>query len=275
LPATSPPPNPGYWDTRSARVLSAGTTPIFNQSVDLRIRPALAPYTVGAIPPPPPSVFDNVADSLYAQEHDFIAAHRADGILADLLSLALQVGWRAGWKAGRERGILAGKEDGRREGVTEGRRVALQEARPPSVLREFNNAEIQTDAAAVIIPPQDPSPPLLVAPEPVVPPIVPIPRDFTALQTGSANPFGTLQRRLARSRRPHPHARKHMIPITTHPIITRRHPFGISNGKPLTTTPISSPPHRRIHRVVDWDCDPLLSDLSRALGALGWIRRVG
>jgi hypothetical protein len=116
-----------------------------------------------------------------------------------------------------------------------------------------------------------------VTEEPIVQPVVVVPRDLTILRTGISRPFGTLQRRLARSRRHLRHSQKKSFPTPTHPVITRRHPLGISDGKPATITPHSPSPHRRVPtqcRILDWDRDPLLSDLGRALGALGWIRRV-
>ncbi|KAJ7436395.1 hypothetical protein B0H11DRAFT_2110530 [Mycena galericulata] len=111
----------------------------------------------------------------------------------------------------------------------------------------------------------------------IVPTISPVPRDLTALQTGSPRPFGTLQRRLARSRNSRAHARKKSAPVPTPPIVTRRHPQSIASNKPISTTPIPIPPLPRARRqhTLDWDRDPLLSDLGRALGALGWIRQVG
>ncbi|KAJ7503721.1 hypothetical protein B0H11DRAFT_1984046, partial [Mycena galericulata] len=111
-----------------------------------------------------------------------------------------------------------------------------------------------------------------------VPTISPGPRDLTALQTGSPRPFGTLQRRLARSRNSRAHAQKKSASVPTPPIVTRRHPQGIASDKPISTAPVPIPPLPRARRqhhwhTLDWDRDPLLSDLSRALGALGWIRQ--
>ncbi|KAJ6572447.1 hypothetical protein DFH09DRAFT_1277400 [Mycena vulgaris] len=235
-------------------------------------------HSAGWMPSIPQGVIDDFAASFTPEEQDFVAGHPVDGILDDLISLALRAAWNAGWKAGRETGTLAGKEDGRAEGIAVGRRLELEEVRttPPPIAREYTETEIQTDAAAFIILPQESSPPLTVAEEPILPSAAPIPRDLSALQTGSPRPFGSLQRRLARSRRPL-RQKKSVIP-PSHPIITRRHPRGISHGKPVTTTPVSSPPPRHApppHRVLDWDRDPLLSDLARALGALGWVRGFG
>ena len=256
-PIPSAQPDPAPVEARSAHVL-----------------PAAASESV-----PPQFVFDDYRRLLDDREEDFIAANDADGTLEGLLSLALQIGWQAGWNFGRQCGVLSGKKDGRREGVMEGRKATLADAKaqPPPITREFTTTPTQTDAAAVTLP-QETLPPLAMAADTIVPPVVPSPRDLTALQTGSPRPFGTLQRRLARSRRPHGHAQKKSVPTPTHPILTRRHPHGIANNKPVLTTPVPSPLHPRArcqHHALDWDRDPLLSDLSRALGALGWIRRVG
>ncbi|KAJ7117005.1 hypothetical protein C8R44DRAFT_738872 [Mycena epipterygia] len=217
------------------------------------IRPS-APPSVAPIPYIPQFVFNHYRQLLDDHEEYFIASNDADDTLEGLLSLALQIGWQIGWEHGRESGISSGKKDGRHEGITEGRHLGLEEATQ--------------------LPPIESLPLLTVTVDAITPPVVPIPRDFTALQTGSPHPFGTLQRRLARSRRPQ-HAQKKSIPVPTHPIITRQHPQGISNNKPISTTPVLLPPHPRRgrqRRVLDWDHDPLLSDLGRALGALGWIR---
>ncbi|KAJ7133257.1 hypothetical protein C8R44DRAFT_870666 [Mycena epipterygia] len=220
-PISPPHPQPTHLEAQSAHVLPASAF-------------ISVPPSISDIPPVPQSVFDNYRELLDEHEEDFVAANDADRTLEGLLSLALNIGWRAGWKLGWESGILAGKEDGRREGVIEGRHATFVEARaqPPPAIREFTTAHIQTDAAAVIISPQESLPPLTVTADTITLPVVPIPRDFTALQTGSPRPFSTLQRRLARSRNSRAHAQKKSPPVPTHPTVTRRHPHGIASNKP-------------------------------------------
>lgn len=288
LPATSAissQPPPPFIDT-TISTPSPVTHPISPPQLDLtaaearsaHVLPAAAPNSVPPIPHVPQFVFDDYRRLLDDREEDFIAANDADGTLEGLLSLALQIGWQAGWNFGRECGVLSGKDDGRRDGVMEGRKAALAEAKaqPPPVVREFTTTQTQTDAPAVI-PSQETLPPLTVTTD-IVPTISPVPRDLTALQTGSPRPFGTLQRRLARSRNSRAHAQKKSPPVPTHPTVTRRHPHGIASNKPILTTSVPLPPlprARRQHHVLDWDRDPLLSDLGRALGALGWVRGFG
>ena len=54
-------------------------------------------------------------------------------------------------------------------------------------------------------------------------------------------------------------------------IIMRRHPSGIAHGKPIITIPCIAAHLPTSAPNLDWDNDPRLSDLSRALQALGWI----
>ncbi|KAJ7111309.1 hypothetical protein C8R44DRAFT_799282 [Mycena epipterygia] len=278
---TAPPTTPTTASNQNP-VQPSHLDPTYLELRPAAVRPATTSISISipssaAIPPVPQFVFDQFEQDLDHEEQGLIASHETDNILRDLLSFALQVAWIAGWKQGQEGGLLLGKQDGRREGIAEGCKLGADElkARSPSApptVREFTDTKIQTDAAAFIR--QTPSP-FIVAENPFPPSATPAPRDFTSLQTGSSHPFGTLQRRLARSRRPLRHAQKNLVQPSTHPIVTRRHPRGISHNKPVTTTPIPSSsrqyvPSRR--RVLDWDGDPLLSELGRALGALGWIR---
>ncbi|KAJ7118498.1 hypothetical protein C8R43DRAFT_94066 [Mycena crocata] len=259
-------PDPSYMEARSAHVVPATRS---------ATNPSASDTTTFAIPSIPSWIFDSLAESFDDRERAFAAVNREEGILADLLTLALEVGWAVGWQTGRTEGPLAGQEDDTHE-----KRIPVHGAAPvaPTVVREFTDTEVQTDTAAVIVLSQE-LPPSTFPPETVITPLalpVLLPRDLSSLQTGSTRPFGTLQRRLARSRRSIRHGQKNSLAHLTRPIITRRHPHGISNSKPVTTTPISIPPPRPVHnRTLNWDHDPLLSDLSRALGALGWIRRVG
>ncbi|KAJ7154343.1 hypothetical protein C8R43DRAFT_949990 [Mycena crocata] len=263
LPAALSHLDPPYLEAQSAHVLPAARSSV-SPSVH-------APGTsTFAIPSLPSWIFDSLAESFDDRERAFAAANRDEGILAELLTLALQVGWAVGWQTGRSEGIATGKEE-----RTPEERVPAEAGIPVTspVSRQFADTDIQTDTTARVVLPQElPSP--TVSPEaPIFPLDVPIPRDFSALQTGSTRPFGTLQRRLARSRRSVHHAQKKSNSVPIHPIIMRRHPFGISHSKPATTTRIH-PPNGRLH-TLDWDRDPLLSELGRALGALGWFRHVG
>ncbi|KAJ7226522.1 hypothetical protein C8J57DRAFT_1368567 [Mycena rebaudengoi] len=227
--------------------------------------------TRDGLPPPPSWVFDRFAEFFTDRERDFAGANRSQGILHELLADALRFGWESGLKKGR----LAEKVDGRHEGVVQGQHSTLSDA-PSPIVREFSTVEIQTEPAAATIPRPESHPPLSVPGDTIVSVTVPIPRDLTALQSDSPHPFSTLQRRLARSRRTRKINPISQTAKTSPLIITRRHPRGISHDKPVITTPIPSPPNRHAaqHRSLDWERDPLLSDLGRALGALGWIRRV-
>jgi hypothetical protein len=58
-------------------------------------------------------------------------------------------------------------------------------------------------------------------------------------------------------------------------VVTRRHPSGIAPGKPIVMIPSGTQPQTKVTQTMsapclDWDGDPRLSDLSRALRALGW-----
>ncbi|KAJ7120477.1 hypothetical protein C8R43DRAFT_959921 [Mycena crocata] len=239
---------PTFLEARSAHVLPAART-------------SSSP-TAFCIPPVPQIVFDKFEDLLDSHEQGFFVANDGDGTLEALLSRALQVAWEAGWEVGRDRGVLTGKQEGRREGITEGRHLSLEEAallRPAPIVRGLTDTQTRTHAA-VIVPSQ--ALPSLAAVD-AVPALssTPIPRDFSSLRTGSQRPFGTLQRRVARSRR------KTQCKPAPSPT-TRRHPHDSS-----PVNPVPAPPKRRAHAtlrrdVLDWDQDPLLSDLGRALGAL-------
>jgi hypothetical protein len=108
-------------------------------------------------------------------------------------------------------------------------------------------------------------------------------RDLSGLKTGHAQPFGTLRRRTRRRRPPLQifssrnffHSTVPSL-VPPQPFITRRHPSGIGPGKPIVTIPFGTPalvsapaPAPPVPKL-DWDQDPRLADLSRALRALGW-----
>ncbi|KAJ6479519.1 hypothetical protein C8R47DRAFT_1074588 [Mycena vitilis] len=213
--------------------------------------------TRDGLPPPPSWVFTRFAEAFTDRERAFAGAHGAHVILHELLADALRFGWESGMKKGRAGGT---------EGIQRGP-VLVQPPAPAPLVCEYTTTATQTDTTVEIVPPTDTVLPLALS--------EPLPRDFTALHTDSSRPFGTLQRRLARLRRSTHYADKNSTVIHT-PSITQRRPTGISTTKPVTTTPGSVPPSRPARRhILDWDRDPLLSDLSRALGALGWVRRVG
>lgn len=104
----------------------------------------------------------------------------------------------------------------------------------------------------------------------------PPPRDLSVLRSGStANPFGTLQHRykralyVPRNRRATSHfvSSPLPLPLSTRPPLTSRvchHPSRIApNSASMTVLHIDP---------LDWNNDPRLCDLSRALTALGWVR---
>ncbi|KAG6806320.1 hypothetical protein H0H92_003430 [Tricholoma furcatifolium] len=107
------------------------------------------------------------------------------------------------------------------------------------------------------------------------------PRDFSTLRTGFA-PFRAIQRRshrLHRAKRQWAKPQRIFPPrmdYNQQPIITRRHPSGIATDRPAFIVHQSPPPYTIPHTSspvhMDWDRDPRLVDLSRALRNLGWIR---
>ncbi|KAJ6559014.1 hypothetical protein B0H10DRAFT_2087884 [Mycena sp. CBHHK59/15] len=113
------------------------------------------------------------------------------------------------------------------------------------------------------------------------------PRDFSALITGSPQPFASLQRRRRRSTRPvtssslqNHSPQKHSIrrPQKKSAIHTapRHTPPTCSHPPPSIPfrAPTSFPPPDRpaVQFPLDWDQDPRLRDLGQALAALGWVR---
>ncbi|KAJ7017177.1 hypothetical protein C8F04DRAFT_1086607 [Mycena alexandri] len=103
------------------------------------------------------------------------------------------------------------------------------------------------------------------------------PRDFSALHTGSLQPFASLQHRRRRSPRPatilqrtprhsirrpqqkssaHVPSTRQTSPSYSHPPPSIRFPAATSNGP----------------AVLNWDQDPRLRDLGQALRTLGWVR---
>jgi hypothetical protein len=204
--------------------------------------PTSSTHVPPPVPPLPQFIIDEFLDLLDASEEALVA----DTAFGGLLSFAMRFVWNSGWRDGQDAGAELS-----------------------------SRSEIPAEPPATTIPPMDLSSlpasctdtSLLLT----VPTTAPTSR-FTLLKPESDRPFGSLQRKLARSRRP-----RSTLPILptgiTPPVVTRRHPRGISDNKPVTTSPISSLHARRVPHGLDWDRDPLLTDLGRALGALGWIRR--
>ncbi|KAJ7698153.1 hypothetical protein B0H14DRAFT_3655014, partial [Mycena olivaceomarginata] len=105
----------------------------------------------------------------------------------------------------------------------------------------------------------------------------PSPRDISVLCTGTSRPFASLQRRHRRS----PRAPSSWMQSCSSP---RQHTkSGVYYHYPQKHTPCSYPSFRfaapsnsvppgQVPTSLDWDHDPRLRDLSRALTALGWVR---
>jgi len=96
------------------------------------------------------------------------------------------------------------------------------------------------------------------------------PRDLSILRSPVKNPFSSLRRRQGYPKYSHtvsshhytqPYPTRRILPIG--PVFTRKHPFGLGT---LPTPAIPKPFPLKL----DWDVDPRLADLSRALRALGW-----
>ncbi|KAJ7220403.1 hypothetical protein C8J57DRAFT_1536883 [Mycena rebaudengoi] len=163
-------------------------------------------------------------------------------------------------------------------------------ASPPS-LPVVSTAATQMDVLPDVLrfdlfsPPPTPTLPSLsaliaqrFAPDPLPPPLLPLPlpssspyppastlppRDFSALRTGTVRPFGSLQRRARRST--HPPCSRHTQQTTARNIY--------KTGPAHSTLPSQHRPLPRSRQPLDWNRDPRLQDLNRALTALGWVRR--
>ena len=129
-----------------------------------------------------------------------------------------------------------------------------------------------------IIPPQ-PSTSLNWADDTASLPILstrPPPRDLSALRSTKRNPFGSLQRRSKQSRA-QVASRLHQKFPFSQPLHSRYrlpplHPSPLSPKPRILPKASKNEPLVHSPSVLDWDQDPRLSDLSRALKALGWIR---
>ncbi|KAF7366285.1 hypothetical protein MSAN_00884700 [Mycena sanguinolenta] len=122
----------------------------------------------------------------------------------------------------------------------------------------------------------------IVLPISMHPPLSPLlPRDFSALSTGTRQPFASLQRRRRRSPRT-PSAWSQPRPILCrHPKSSGYRGYHCYPPEQYPAFPSIFPLHRTIELLpsrthppmqLDWDHDPRLRDLSRALAALGWTR---
>ncbi|KAJ7661370.1 hypothetical protein DFH06DRAFT_373362 [Mycena polygramma] len=140
---------------------------------------------------------------------------------------------------------------------------------PPS--RSFAVAATQTEAVsdalldwavdADTLPTSPPHPPLPTSP----------PRDFTVLSTGARKPFGSLQRRRRRSPRSPSESCKPLCSIFPQHTKSSGYPHH-SPSSFRTSTHSSRSTSGRVPAQLDWDHDPRLRNLGRALATLGWIR---
>ncbi|KAJ7766569.1 hypothetical protein DFH07DRAFT_809424 [Mycena maculata] len=140
---------------------------------------------------------------------------------------------------------------------------------------------VATPTPAAAIPAPTPAP-LDWAEDAATLPIVPLhsapspstPRDFSALRTGSPQPFASLQRRRRRSPRPPTSQQHHSNCRPRKPRVpyaaNRRTPPSSIHVPAPTSFPPSDKPATKFP--LDWDQDPRLRDLGQALAALGWVR---
>lgn len=103
----------------------------------------------------------------------------------------------------------------------------------------------------------------------------PPPRDLSILRSSISPPFSSLQRRKKRSsacgsqqKRPN-HWRNFPAPE-----FTPKTPQCRSHAQTHQAKPATPPAVLAANDTLNWDIDPRLADLSRALTALGWIRKV-
>ncbi|KAJ7937751.1 hypothetical protein B0H13DRAFT_2261420 [Mycena leptocephala] len=252
--------------------------------------------------------------SAYMRAVDF-AAELGDTLAAHLWQQALEIGLRAGrgnegLSEGKRVGFVAGREFGEKQVTKPSTSVRVlidagTDSLPldPSVVppsRDPVHAATQTDRPVdaviptviailpVAVTPSIPSPsatlhdPVPADATPMPPPfswaddsspdlsrIPPLPpRDFSALRSeaSTSTPFSTLRYRAHRRQRftrashfPASRSSFHRRPATCNP------PSRSSASKLVFATTST----------LDWDCDPRLSDLNRALRSLGWRREGG
>ncbi|KAJ6605220.1 hypothetical protein DFH09DRAFT_1121003 [Mycena vulgaris] len=205
--------------------------------------------------------------------------------------VGLEKGKAEGLSEGKRLGFIAGREFGEKQASknptpqrvlvdtgTDLRAPELSPSPPPPL--STVHASAQTDAPCTDIPPSlGLTPPLnwadesrdIYAPERTGYPPPPHPRDLSALRSDSTSltPFDTLRYRAHRTqkspRTSHRSTTRTKFPgqrPATHGSVPR--PSSISFApKPFTTNTPS---------FLDWDRDPRLVDLSRALRSLGWER---
>jgi hypothetical protein len=90
-------------------------------------------------------------------------------------------------------------------------------------------------------------------------------RDLSSLRSSSANPFSSLRRRQRQSRNPRCYTHSQQQHHCYHSFPTPYHYPSVSNPSRHLSQPSFT-------ASLNWDLDPRLSDLSRSLKALGWIR---
>ncbi|KAJ7147881.1 hypothetical protein C8R43DRAFT_1129439 [Mycena crocata] len=102
-------------------------------------------------------------------------------------------------------------------------------------------------------------------------------RDFSALRSETSHPFKSLQRRHRRSSRT-PRSRRSMHRAHRQTIVLHiydshsKNPDPTAHERPPTVPPsFPCPPPTASGGALDWDRDPRLRDLGRALTALGWV----
>lgn len=98
----------------------------------------------------------------------------------------------------------------------------------------------------------------------------PSPRDFSGLRSSSDNPFASIRHRTKRSAQSSTTSSRQAL---------YRHPFRRARrirNSPRHYAPQSTALHAMLippSNELNWDADPRLNDLSRALLSLGWVRR--
>ncbi|KAJ7814804.1 hypothetical protein B0H13DRAFT_2683963 [Mycena leptocephala] len=154
--------------------------------------------------------------------------------------------------------------------------ASLASLAPP---RSLSAAAVQTEPAVVPNAPVVPDAPLdwaedaavlpISSPRPYMPSTPPSPRDYSALSSGSAKPFASLQRRRRRSpRAPLSWTPSHSI----HQRTKYHYPQKNTHSYSMFFSPVHSTSIHQVPTRLDWDRDPRLRDLSRALTALGWVK---
>ncbi|KAJ7225936.1 hypothetical protein GGX14DRAFT_556676 [Mycena pura] len=181
------------------------------------------------------------------------------------------IGFERGLSEGKRLGFVAGREFGQKQAAKLSKPLASEhilvdtgtDSLPtellPASVATYTSAFAQTDAQCDTSPPVlSTDPPFIWADEPSdvhIPnsPRLP-PRDFSALRSDSSSsaPFATLRYRAHRTQK---------SPRGTHRPATCAPATHRSASRPSTANTGSS---------LDWDRDPRLFDLSRALRSLGW-----